>query len=335
MAARLVVNNDRTPDYFYIDELLGDKPVIFVAEKMQRIVGTVAIVFRNIQFKGKNLPIAYIGGIKIENPSENTLLTFRLMKYVMDYLLDTPIKFGFILVIGANRAMEALLSGRAGIPEFDMVGKYQVKNIFPMPFINPGREFNIRSARTDDIPVLSDLYKQGYQNYELTPDWTPEYLRSLYDQKDYLLENTLLAFDNGIPVATISLWDQSNFKNTVISHYRGIYAFLKIVMSPFRLVPAEGQPLSELAIRHLVYKNNYQTAGSALLKWTIRNYRKKYHFFRCGFPMNSPQADVFNKFRGLSIPVNFYTVFRPDDPDRDDMVQHLKQSFVWEDLAVH
>jgi len=335
MAAKLVVNNDRTPDYFYIDELLGDKPVVFVAEKNQRIVGTIAIVFRSVRYQGETLSIAYIGGIKIENPSENSLLTFRLMKYTMDYLMETPVKFGFILVIGANQAMEALLSGRAGIPEFDMVGRYRVKNIFPLPFVKPGQRYIIRSAETADLPELAALYRESYRNYELTPDWSAEYLKSLYTQKDYLLENTILAFEDNALVAGISLWNQSRFKNTVVSHYGGIFAFLKTIMAPLKLVPKEGQPLSELAIRHLVYKDTYRDAAGALLRWTIQQYRKDFRFFRSGYPLNSPQAAVFDRFWGLSIPVNFYTVFRSDDPDRESIVEHLRQSFVWEDLAVH
>ncbi|MGC9365175.1 MAG: GNAT family N-acetyltransferase [Fidelibacterota bacterium] len=95
MAARLVVNNDRTPDYFYIDELLGDQASVFVADDAGRIIGTVAVVFRNVLYREVPIPVAYIGGIKIENPAQNRLLAFRLMKHVMGFLIETPVKFGF------------------------------------------------------------------------------------------------------------------------------------------------------------------------------------------------------------------------------------------------
>jgi len=335
MDAKLVVNNDRTPDYFYLDDLLGETPVIFVAEKNSRIVGTVGVVFRTVEYKGKPVSVAYIGGIKIENPSENILLTFRLMKYVMDYLMDTPIKLGFILVIGANRAMEALLSGRAGIPAFDLVSKYRVKNIFPLSFLRPGKNYSLRPATQTDIPEIAELYQRFFARYELRPDWTIDYLSSLYEQKDFTLENTCLAIHNDTIVAVISLWDQSRFKNTVISRYGGKYAFLKKIMGPLQLVPQEGQPLSELVIRHLVFADGYRDAGSDLLKWAILSKRGKYRFFRCGYPLYSQQAEIFDKFWGLSIPVNFYSIFRLGDPDRDDMVKHLQQSLIWEDLSLH
>jgi len=335
MDAKLVVNNDRTPDYFYLDDLLGETPVIFVAEKNSRIVGTVGVVFRTVEYKRESVSIAYIGGIKIEDPSENVLLTFRLMRHVVDYLMDTSVKLGFILVIGENRAMEALLSGRAGIPAFDLVSNYRVKNIFPIPFMRPGKKYVLRPATQTDIPQMAALYRRSYTGYELGPRWTAGKLASLYEQKDFKLDNTCLAFDNDTLVAAISLWDQSRFKNTTISHYGGIFAFLKKIMSPLRLVPPEGQPLSELVIRHLVFTNGFKDAASVLLKWAIRSNRRNYRFFRCGYPINSPQAEIFDKFWGLSIPVNFYSVFRPGDPDRDEMVKHLRQSPVWEDLSLH
>jgi len=335
MDASLAVNNDRTPDYFYLDELLGEKPVIFVAEKNNRIIGTVGIVFRTMEYQGKPVSVAYIGGIKIENPAENTLLAFRLMKHTMDYLMNTPIKLGFILVIGANRAMEALLSGRAGIPAFDLVSKYRVKNIFPLPFLRLGKKYRFHPATQTDIHKMAELYQRFYAGYELKPNWTVDHLSSLYEQKDFTLGNTWLAFDKSTLVAAISLWDQSQFKNTVISRYGGKFAFLKKIMSPLRLVPPEGQPLSELVIRHLVFENGCRDAAAGLLKLAIHNNRRKYRFFRCGYPVNSLQAEIFDKFWGLSIPVNFYTVFKPDDPERDDMVKHLRQALVWEDLSLH
>lgn len=335
MDAKLVVNNDRTPDYFYLDDLLGETPVIFVAEKQNKIIGTVGVVFRTVEYKGKAVSVAYIGGIKIENPYQNILLTFRLMKHVMDYLMDTPVKLGFILVIGANRAIEALLSGRAGIPAFDLVSNYRVKNIFPLPFLRPGKKYSLRPATQTDISEIAELYKRFFAGYELRPDWTAGYLSSLYEQKDFDLDNTCLAIHNDTIVAAISLWDQSRFKNTVISRYGGKFAFLKKIISPLRLVPPEEHPLSELVIRHLVFADGCRDAGSDLLKWSIRSNRRKYRFFRCGYPLNSQQAEIFDKFWGLSIPINFYSVFRPGDPNRDDMVKHLRQSLVWEDLSLH
>ncbi len=335
MDAKLVVNNDRTPDYFYIDELLGEEPVIFVAEQDQKIIGTVGIVFRKVNFKGNPLSVAYIGGIKIENPSQNVLLTFRLMKYTMDYLMKTPIKFGFILVIGANRAMEALLSGRAGIPPFDLVSHYRAKNIFLLPSLYLRKKYKIRPAVQSDIPAMAELFRRFYSDRELGPDWSIDHLKALYRQKDFVLNNTWLALKNDTVIAAISLWDQSGFKNTVISHYGGEYALLKKLISPLNFVPAEGEPLLEMVIRHLAFEDQYMDAARDLLKWTIRNYRKSYRFFRCGYPLKSKQEKVFSKFIGLSIPINFYTVFRPADPDRGDMVRHLKQSLVWEDLSLH
>jgi hypothetical protein len=335
MDAKLVVNNDRTPDYFYLDELMGEQPVVLVAEERDTIIGTVGIVFRTVQYRSKSIPIAYIGGIKIENPSQNTLLTFRLMKYTMDYLMDTPVKFGFILVIGANRAMEALLSGRAGIPPFHLVSRYKVKNIFSLPPMYIRKRYLLRRANPEDIPLLADHYRQFYADWELGPDWNTAYLTSLFQQKDFRIDNTWLAFQDTNLVAAISLWDLSRIKNTVISHYGGEFAFLKRLFAPFRLLPDLGEPLSEIVIRHLAYQNGYSDAAVNLLKYVIRKYRQDYRFFRCGYPLHSKQELIYKKFFGLSIPVNFYTVFRTDDPDRDEMNRHLQQALVWEDLSLH
>jgi len=335
MDAKLAVNIDRSPDYFSLAGLQGNDPAIFVAEKSGEIIGIVGVSFRDVYFKSEKIRIGYIGGIKIDYTCRNSLVTFRLMKHVTDYLSDSPIKFAVILVMGNNATMNALLSGRANIPPFDCLATYWIKYLLPFRIQRPSAEYTYRHAIRSDISRLSELFRQFYDNYELAPRWNDEYLLSLYREPDYKLENTWLAMNGEKIVAVVTLWDQSAFKNTVVSRYAGKYSLMYKILKPFNQLPPEGQPLSEISVRHCVFDKQDLSAAVNLIRWVIRNQTTDYRFVRFGFLQNSLHKKILNKFYGISIPVNLYCAFRNADTDRERIVNHLQQSLIWEDLSLH
>jgi len=335
MAAKLVVNIARSPDYFTLAGLQGNDPTVFIAEKEGKLIGAVGISFRDVYFKGEKIRIGYIGGIKIDHSCGNSFVAFRLMKHVAEYLSNTPIKFGVILVMGENRAMNALLSGRAGIPSFDRIAGYRIKYLFPFRFQRSSHDYTCRQATRSDIPRLSELFRRFYENYELAPQWNDEYLLSLYKEPDYKLENTWLVTDGKKIFAVVALWDQSRFKNTVVNRYAGKYSLLYNVLRPFGLLPPAGRSLSEICMRHLVFDEKYPDMARYLIKWIIRHQTREYRFVRFGFLSGTPHEQIISKFCGISIPVNLYCAFRHNDPDRELMVNHLQQSLIWEDLSLH
>ena len=335
MDAKLVVNIDRSPDYFCLAGLQGNNPAIFVAEKDGKIIGIVGVSFRDVYFKGEKIRIGYIGGIKIDHACRNSLVAFRLMKHVADYLSDSPIKFAVILVMGNNANMNALLSGRAGIPPFDCLATYRVKYLFPFRIQRPSAEYTYRHAIRSDIPQLSELFRQFYDNCELAPRWNDEYLLSLYNEPDYKLENTWLAADGKKIVAVVTLWDQSAFKNTIVSRYAGKYSLLYKALRPFNQLPPEGQPLSEISVRHCVFDKQDLSAAVNLIRWVMRNQTTDYRLVRFGYLQNSLHKKILDKFYGISIPVNLYCAFRHADTDRERIVNRLQQSLIWEDLSLH
>jgi predicted N-acetyltransferase YhbS len=335
MTADLVVSVDRSPDYFCLSNLQGKNPVILVAEKDGKFVGTVGFSFRTVLFREAPLEIAYIGGIKIDRDFQKSLIAFRLMKQVADFLDRSPVKCAVILVIGKNAAMNALLSGRAGIPVFDHIAQYQIKYLLPVRFYRLSEKYLIRPATRADLKELSVLFNQFYRNYELSPGWDEDYLSVRFQEPDFRLENSwLLVKDNRIAAAA-SLWDQSAFKNTIVTHYGGKYALLSRLIRPLNLLPARNNPLSEICLRYLVWTDQYPNAGRDLVRWLLKNQTRNYRFLRFGYHTQSVYSALLAQFWGFTISVNLYCAFRKGDPDRMEMIEHLRKSLIWEDLTLH
>ncbi len=335
MATDLVVSIDRSPDYFCLSNLQGNNPVILVAEKDGKLIGAVGFSFRTVFFRGAPLQIAYIGGIKIDLDFQKSLVAFRLMKQVADLLGQSPVKCAVILVIGKNAAMNALLSGRAGIPVFDHIAQYQIKYLLPVRFYRLSEKHIIRPATRADLKELSVLFKQFYRNYELSPSWDEDYLSARFQEPGFRLESSwLLVKDNRI-VAAASLWDQSAFKNTIVTHYGGKYALLSNLLRPLNLLPKSNNPLSENCLRYLVWADRYPDAGQELVRWLLKNQTCNYRFLRFGYHTQSVYSALLKKIWGFTISVNLYCAFRTGDSDRAGMIEYLRYSLIWEDLSLH
>jgi predicted N-acetyltransferase YhbS len=335
MAADLVVSIDRAPDYFCLSNLQGNNPVIFVAEKDSKLIGAIGFSFRTVFFKGKPLEIAYIGGIKIDRDFQKSLVAFRLMKQVADFLGRSPVKCAVILVMGKNAAMNALLSGRAGIPVFDHIAQYQVKYLLPIRCCRISDKYLIRPAAPADIEELSTLFKQFYRNYEFALGWDEDYLSARFQEPDFGLEKSWLLIRDDRIVAAASLWDQSAFKNTIVTHYGGKYALLSNLLRPLNLLPKSNHPLSEICLRYWVWPEQHPDAARDLIRWLLKNQTRNYRFVRFGYHTQSAYSPVMAQFWGFTKSVNLYCAFRTGDSDRAEMIEHLRNSLTWEDLSLH
>lgn len=335
MAADLVVSIDRAPDYFYLSNLQGNNPVIFLAEKDGKLIGTVGFSLRTVFFRGVPLEIAYIGGIKIDRDFQKSLVAFRLMKQVADFLDQSPVKCAVILVIGKNAAMNALLSGRADIPVFDHIAQYRIKYLLPIRCYRQSEKELIRPATRADLKELSALFKQYYRNYELSPGWDEDYLSACFQEPGFRLENSWLVIKDGRIVAAACLWDQSAFKNTIVTHYGGKYALLSRLLRPLNLLPAKNNPLSEICLRYLVWAEGHLDAGRDLVQWLLKYHTRNYRFLRFGYHAQSVYSPLLAKLWGFTILVNLDCAFRTGDPDRAEMTEHMRKSLIWEDLSLH
>ena len=336
MLGSLVINVDRSPDYFCLARLQGENCKIFIAEKNDEILGMIGCSFREITLFGKLTPIAYIGGIKIRESAKSGLTVFRLMKKMKDYLLESKIKFAVILILNDNKAMTNLLSGRAGIPAFHLLAKYHITYIIPLYSLKSTGNYTIRESKPSDLEEIVNLFSQFYKDVELSPKWTPGFFTRLLEQSpNYNYSSILIALKNGNIVAALSLWDQSSFKQTVIERYSRWFKGLRFLTTPLHLLPRVGEPLSEICLRHAVYAEGYEPAVKDLVRAAIKKHRKEYRFFRAGFQDGDPLNNSTKGFPKMKIGLNLYAGFREDCTDTNDIIDRLSQLKIWEDLSLH
>lgn len=336
MESHLTVNVDRAPDYFRLANLQGTDARVFVAEQDGIISGAIGCCLRNVRLLGRPATIGYIGGIKVAAAARKGLTSFRLMNAVAEHLRSTPIELAIVITMESNEAMAPILAGRVGMPPFHQLTQFEVDYIRPV--FRPGisGRFNIRPMRVDDLEDVATLFRNFFQDYGLAVDWSSLRLSDLLTcTPDFSYENVLLAEHNSRIVAAVSWWDQSRFKKTIVEHFGGSLKTLATLLKPLKIVPAEGEALRELSIRHIVYTEKYAPAGRDLIRHLIRVKRSEYPLFRVGFQKQSLPGELLSGLPRLKVNLNCYIAFKYKDRESQEIITALRQNKIWEDLSLH
>lgn len=335
MEGKLVVNVDRSPDYFILARLQGDDARVLVAEKDGELVGAIGFAIRRVIMGGRAYKIAYLGGIKLAESVRKGIAAYRLVKAASDYLLSADVEYGVLLVMEGNAAMEALLSGRAGIPHFYRISQFEL--IYLLPLIKPSinSDFQIRPAQPVDEPALFDLWRNFHLNYELRPASPEKTWQILLQEPSFSLQNFYVAFKGEQLVAAVSVWDQQAFKRTIVERYGGSFRLIAKLLSPWQVLPKAGQPLRELNLRYLVYQPEQEAAAQALVRRLLRQFRHNYQMLRLGSPVGVLPATILQGLLRFKMRLNYYIACRELTSDNLQMINSLRTKPVWEDLCLH
>ncbi len=336
MESRLMVNVDRSPDYFRLANLQGDEARVFVAEQDGIISGAIGCCLRYVRLLGRPVKIGYIGGIKVAAEARKGLTSFRLMNAVAEHLRATPIELAIVITMESNAAMAPILAGRIGMPPFHQLTQFEIAYIRPIFRPKVSDHYHIRAMRPDDLENVAILFREFFKDYGLTTDWSPEYLNTLLNnQPDFSYENIIVAEQNDRLVAAVSWWDQRNFKQTIVEHYGGKLKTVTTLLKPFKILPVEGEPLRELNLRHIVYADGFAPAARNVIRYIINIKRAQYPLFRVGSQKRSQISKLLSGLPRLKVNLNCYIAFKYKDRESPEIITALRQSKIWEDLSLH
>jgi hypothetical protein len=337
MEGNLVIQVDRTPDYFQLARLQGRDQQILIAEDHGKITGMVGYALRNVRLNNRSQTIAYIGGVKVTRATKTGFTVFRLMNAVRTELVQAGISIGILLVLADNQRMLPLLTGRAGLPVFHSVARFQICYYVPLWNFRKQQIYTIYQATDKDYAELARLFESCMTKRALAPPEPNDYLADCLRQNpDFKLSNFWLARKpNGRLAAALSVWDQSAFKRTVILRYGGWLTLLKTLQRPLGFLPAPGQTLKELSFRHLLYRESELPSLRCLVRQVVRRYRSDYRLFRFGFHRFEPLREVLPPGLKINIPLDLFIGFKAESSETQAILDLLQHNLIWEDLTLH
>jgi hypothetical protein len=224
MGGNVSVTFRREPSYFRASPVDGPFRQVVVCRDTEtgRIIGFGLRAVRQVYVNGEPQSIGYLGSLRVLEEYRNQGLVARGYRYFRHLHEDgrTPLYLTTIAE-GNEKAIEVLTAGRAGLPRYHFAGLYHTAVLKPSRRYHRPEGVTVIVADGQDIPeVIAFLQREGNRR-----QFFPSYREEDFSQQGSLLdlkpEDVLLARRGGQLIGTLAAWNQSDFKQSIITGYRG------------------------------------------------------------------------------------------------------------------
>jgi hypothetical protein len=234
MAGAISLAFRRDPSYFAAAVVEGDFRQVVVARDLDsgRVVGFGARSVSRRFVNGRECSIGYLSGLRILAEHRRSSLLGRGFHFFRELHEDRRAQLYLTTIAADNRpALDALTSGRGGVPRYHPAGDYHTLAI-PADAVpdSVGRQhgFICRQAEASDMePILEFLRAQGPRRQFFPCDLLGSSLANTGELRGLDLENFVLAERSDELVGVGAAWDQRAFRQTVVHQYSGAMRWLR------------------------------------------------------------------------------------------------------------
>jgi hypothetical protein len=329
MNGRIRIAFAREPSYFGAAGVDGKQVQVGVCRDTVsgRVVGmgSRAISPRYVEEQPRS--IGYLSGLRLlpEHRGQGRLLA-RGYQFLRDLHADREADFYLTTIADENTAAIRLLtSGRAGLPVYHPWGRYSTLAIRPraaapgMRSLPGGPHF--RTATIADRDMLVEFWhrfgklRQFFPVYEAADLFCNAGLLSGLRPED-----VALAFLGEELVATLAVWDQRNFKQTIVHGYDGWLAFGRPLYNAYArmmrrpVLPRPGSTLSCAVAAVPIVRGDDVKVFRLLLQWQLSQLRDRgVRTLLLGLHQDDPLMPAARKFTSVEFVTRLYVVYWPED----------------------
>lgn len=309
MRGALSLRVDRSPDFFALSRLEGERVQVGVAERAGAIVGCVAWSERMSYAHGVPVRTGYASDLKVHPAHRDGAVADALSRYTARAARRLPAgSLTMITVLSGNTAMQRRLCGPRGLPRFVKLGtvrSHAVSILWRRRVRGPAARIRIDQARWTDIDEMAALWTRVAPLRQFAPALDAGTMASWIRAAPGLgISSYLLARSSGNELlGFLALWDQSSFKRMIVESYsarlslaRRIFNVIAPVMRAEPL-PAEGEPLRMLTAAHICVPGETPEVLRALVVRAHNDLRhSSYSLFNVGLDVRDP---LTHAMRGL------------------------------------
>jgi hypothetical protein len=291
MPGAISLSLEREPSYFADAHQPGETKQTIVARESGRIVCVGHCTTRLRFVNGQPRRVGYLGGLRLDASVAGRFdILRRGYEFFRELQTSDSADFYFTSIAADNhRARSFLEQNLRGLPRYEFIGEFATL-LLPTERRSPDRlDGNSDWQRADQEIGAQDLsfsLNNFNQNFQLAPHWTAEQLAALHP----------LGLRDDDWFGETALWDQRNFKQTVIRGYASWLALLRPALNlASRLtgkprLPARGEILSHAFISHVTnadldFLNQLRASAS----------QRGIEWLTLGFAANDPRRPLIRK----------------------------------------
>lgn len=219
MPGRVSVTFEREPDYFRGADLAGGNDQTIVASSASRVVCMGRCTQRDCWINGATRRVGYLAELRLDRAARGR---FRILQegygFFDELNREAPVDLYFTSIAADNvRARRLLERGARGLPSYIFLAELDTL-LIAVPR-RPGKtKLCLENATPARVPELLLVLNEHGRQHQFATVWTEDNLRGL-ERHGLPLERFLLAIERDEVVACAALWDQRDFRQTVIRGY--------------------------------------------------------------------------------------------------------------------
>ena len=315
----VAVTYEREPDYFLGCGTMGQFWQVLVARHNPtgEIVGLACRATRPLFVNGKIEEVGYLGQLRVDRRFRGRWVV-ALVRLARQLHGDGRVGGYITTITEENAVAQGVLVDhpRRNHPIYRQVGQLCTLALIlrrSKPFRSSPYEI-CRGSEANPSEIVSFLRSQG-PNKQFFPAYTQQDFRDNVTTLGFKFDDFVVARRNGKIVGVIGLWDQSEYKQTVVQAYSGALRFVR----PFynvraRLTWAQPLPPPGQAINHayasfICVENNGPEVFSALLRHVYNEaVRRGYAYLLVGLDSRDQLLPVAQRYPHITYLSRLYTV---------------------------
>ena len=333
MEGEIAVSFRREPCYFHASAVQGGFYQVFAARDREsgQVIGVATRAVRPGFLNGQLTNVGYLADLRLDPDYRGGLLVAHAYRYFRELHTDGRAALYFTVIAEGNRrALETIATGRGGLPPYHDVGRLL------SPAVNllrgrPPLEGDVEIVRGSEalIPEIVACLNRNHARRQFAPAWQVEQFTTQHTPGEYPHVRDLrasdfyVAFRDGRVIGVLARWDQSGYKQTVVTGYHGRMRLLRpLVNLAAPLIgcarfPPPGEPLRSFYASCIAVDGNDLSVFRALLRRLYNDHvGTGYAYFLVGLHEHDPLAAALDDYRLTPFAGRLFIVHWPDGEER-------------------
>lgn len=333
---------DRSPDFFALNRLEGDRWRVGVVDGSDGVIGCVAVARRTVYLHGRPAQTLYVGDLKVHPAHRGGAVADALSRFARETCHeiggdDTPV---LLTVLAGNRPMERRANGPRGLPclcRFATIRSWSVPVLWrrrPIPGLR------VEQGSEDDLREMAALWDRVASARQMAPVLDAAGLgRWIAGAPGLRAEDYLLArHSDGTLAGFAAFWDQSGFKQLRVTGYsrrlrwvRAAYNGAARVLGSQPLPPSGGEMRCLTAVHVCAPADEPPVLRAILVEACNRALRDSFGFVNLGLDARDPLNTAVSGLLAQPTDVNAYVTTaagRYAGPALDDRPLHYEIALV-------
>lgn len=222
----------KNPNFFYASKI-GSRLTQVIIVKYRRNSKIAGLGVRSIistYINGKVCNIGYLGNLRAVSNYRNPTLLSRGHRYLKTLHQDKKVPIYITTILEGNiYAKNLLTSQRAGLPAYYDFGTYHCVSISLLGKKKKiSGDFEIKRGSTKKLDEILECMQRNGSQKQFYPFYTKEdFISNDGILRDFRIEDFYIALKNDKVVGVIAKWDQTSFKQAIVTAYKGKIKILK------------------------------------------------------------------------------------------------------------